>query len=188
MITTFSHPPVLILLSAPKVDEDLMETRLFRQTLPETGRDPIFQEFGTWIRHTKIYRKALPEMSDDVIADYLHMVIQRCSSYTTWVNSKYFVGDDYEEVTSPVDNVSLASNAFVVDRSSEALQRDFQNSHKLLQGLTQSGPSSLQGSGQSFLAFDPVISGALLPPAAQPLPGYSATAAARNSVSTTVCS
>ena len=108
-----------------------MEMRLFRQTLPETGRDPIFQEFGTWIRHTKIYRKALPEMSDDVIADYLHMVIQRCSSYTTWVNSKYFVGDDYEEVTSPVDNVSLASNAFVVDGSDEALQGDFQNSHNL---------------------------------------------------------
>ncbi|CAL8272643.1 unnamed protein product [Gadus morhua 'NCC'] len=174
-------------VQAPKVDEDLMESRLFRQTLPETERDPIFQEFGTWVRHTMIYRKALPEMSDDVIADYRHMVIPRPSSYTTWVNGKYFVGDDYKEVTSLVDNVSLAHNAFVVDGSGEALQRDFQNSHKLLQGLTQSEPSSPQESGQGLLAFDPVLSGALLPPAAQPLPGYSANAAAaaRNSVSTT---
>ena len=166
-----------------------METRLFRQRLPETGRDPIFQEFGTWIRHTKIYHKALPEMSDDVIADYRHTVIQRCSSYTTWVNGKYFVGDDYEEVTSSMDNVSLASNAFVVDSRGEALRRDFPNSQKLLQGLSQSDPSSLQGSWQSFPAFDPVLFRAQLPPAAQPLQEYSATAAAaaaRNSVSTTV--
>lgn len=67
------------------------------------------------------YRMALPETRDEVIADYRHMVIQ-CHSLTAldtiWVEGKYFVGDDFEDVTS-----SLV--AFVVDSS--ALQKDFQN-------------------------------------------------------------
>ncbi|KAJ3590760.1 hypothetical protein NHX12_008709 [Muraenolepis orangiensis] len=52
------------------LEEMVMEERLFSQKLPEPLRPKMFQEFGTWIGHTKLFCKAFPPMYDESIVAY----------------------------------------------------------------------------------------------------------------------
>ncbi|KAJ3598924.1 hypothetical protein NHX12_032887 [Muraenolepis orangiensis] len=76
------------------MEKHAMEERLFSQRLPEPFREKMFQEFGTWIVHTKLFCKAFPSMSYKSIAAYHAKVTQPCLSTrdTAWMN--YFVVED----------------------------------------------------------------------------------------------
>eukprot|EP00064_Thunnus_orientalis_P015715 superscaffoldBa00002967_g15772 len=94
--------------AAPTLASD-EESRLFSQFLPESVKEEMFEQHGSWIRCTKVFSKAFPIITDEDMLEYQQRITKpRLSSRdVVWVDKKYFVADFYEEVKTAADNSSL---------------------------------------------------------------------------------
>ncbi|CAL8307679.1 unnamed protein product [Lota lota] len=51
-----------------------------KEILPEPIREQIYQDFGMWIRYSRLIRRALPQVSNELIEEYQQRVAQPSSS------------------------------------------------------------------------------------------------------------
>ena len=82
-----------------KAVEEAMKDKLFSQHLPEALKKTLFQQYGTWIRHTATFQQAFPKMTDQDVMDYRCKVLKpRLSNRdVVWLEHRYLVCDEEEE-------------------------------------------------------------------------------------------
>ena len=114
-----------------KAVEEAMKDKLFSQHLPEALKKTLFQQYGTWIRHTATFQQAFPKMTDQDVMDYRCKVLKpRLSNRdVVWVEHRYLVCDEEEEEEEEERKVRPAStlmeNHLALDCSLAAFHRQF---------------------------------------------------------------
>ena len=119
-----------------KAVEEAMKDKLFSQHLPEALKKTLFQQYGTWIRHTATFQQAFPKMTDQDVMDYRCKVLKpRLSNRdVVWVEHRYLVCDEKaeeeeeerEEEERKVRPAStLMENHLALDCSLAAFHRQF---------------------------------------------------------------
>jgi len=113
-----------------KAVEEAMKDKLFSQHLPEALKKTLFQQYGTWIRHTATFQQAFPKMTDQDVMDYRCKVLKpRLSNRdVVWVEHRYLVCDEKEEEEEerkvrPAS--TLMENHLALDCSLTAFHRQF---------------------------------------------------------------
>ncbi|KAI3367440.1 hypothetical protein L3Q82_026294, partial [Scortum barcoo] len=98
------------------------EEELFSQFLPESVMEDMFEQHGSWMRHTKIFQRAFPRLTDQEVLEYQQRISEpRLSNRdVVWVDKKYFVADFYEEKTE-TDYSSLLRNLPTYDSGDHGL-------------------------------------------------------------------
>ncbi|KAI3361948.1 hypothetical protein L3Q82_012295 [Scortum barcoo] len=98
------------------------DEELFSQFLPESVMEDMFEQHGSWIRHTKIFQRAFPRLTDQEVLEYQQRISEpRLSNRdVVWVDKKYFVADFYEEKTE-TDYSSLLRNLPTYDSGDHGL-------------------------------------------------------------------
>ncbi|CAB1344733.1 unnamed protein product [Coregonus sp. 'balchen'] len=104
--------------------EEAMESKLFAVALPEDLRKTIYNHYGSQVGKLALFQKAFP-LNDHIKLDYIHRVsLPRSSNRdVVWIDPKYFVGDDDEEVVTSSNTVPV--NPLALDVSQAAFLKQF---------------------------------------------------------------
>ncbi len=119
---------VIVILKAESAVESTpcqtpSDEELFSQFLPESVKEDMFEQHGSWIRHTKVFQRAFPRITDEDVLEYQRRISEpRLSNRdVVWVDKKYFVADFYEEVKTAPDRSSLLQNPVTYDNGDHGL-------------------------------------------------------------------
>lgn len=101
--------------AAPTLASD-EESRLFSQFLPDSVKQEMFEQYGSWIRCTKVFSKAFLSVTDEIILEYQQGITKPCLSTgdVVWVNKKHLLADLYEEVKIAAGNSSIQQNSLAL--------------------------------------------------------------------------
>ncbi|XP_045062238.1 uncharacterized protein LOC121532984 [Coregonus clupeaformis] len=104
--------------------EEAMESKLFAVALPEDLRKTIYNHYGSQVGKLALFQKAFP-LNDHIKLEYIHRVsLPRSSNRdAVWIDPKYFVGDDDEEVVTSSNTVPV--NPLTLDVSQAAFLKQF---------------------------------------------------------------
>ncbi|KAK6300465.1 hypothetical protein J4Q44_G00285630 [Coregonus suidteri] len=105
--------------------EEAMESKaLCSSPLPEDLRKTIYNHYGSQVGKLALFQKAFP-LNDHIKLDYIHRVsLPRSSNRdVVWIDPKYFVGDDDEEVVTSSNTVPV--NPLALDVSQAAFLKQF---------------------------------------------------------------
>ncbi|XP_036796441.1 uncharacterized protein LOC118938238 [Oncorhynchus mykiss] len=104
--------------------EEAMESKLFAVALPEDLRKTIYDHYGSWVGKLALFLKAFP-LNDRIKLEYIRRVsLPRSSNRdVVWIDPKYFVGDDDEEVVTSSN--TMPDNPLALDVSQAAFLKQF---------------------------------------------------------------